>query len=335
MQLSIVIVNYRSANYIIDCLNSAFKFASAHLYEWIIVDNHSQDNSRQLITAQFPMVHWIDMGYNAGFARANNQGIRQAKAATVLLLNPDTLIINDAIENCLLRLQQSQECIAAAVQLLNPDGSPQITGNFFMKGGLNHLLPLPYLGAFLRKIAFAANVKKTNVQQAGIAEKADWINGAFLMVKQTAIAKAGLLDEDFFLYSEEIEWCSRLGKYGTLMVYGDLFTAHLQGESINSATNSADKGYFNLYDKKGLQLMVSNHVRIRKQFGVGWFLVHLLVFTFEIPLFFVCSFFHHLLRLKNPLSQWQLIKQYTKNVFTLWQLSPLIVANTPHFYKMF
>ncbi|WP_216368500.1 glycosyltransferase family 2 protein [Limnovirga soli] len=335
MQLSIVIVNYRSANYIIDCLSSAFKFASAQQYEWIIVDNHSQDHSRQLITAQFPMVHWIDMGYNAGFARANNQGIRQAKTSMVLLLNPDTLIIDDAIENCMLRMQQNQECIAAAVQLLNPDGSPQITGNFFMKGGLNHLLPLPYLGAFLRKIAFAANVKKTNVQRAGIAEKADWINGAFLMVKQTAIDKAGLLDEDFFLYAEEIEWCSRLGKYGILMVFGDLFTTHLQGESINSATNSADKGYFNLYDKKGLQLMVSNHVRIRKQFGVGWFLVHLLVFTFEIPLFFVCSFFHHLLRLKNPLSQWQLIKQYTKNVFILWQLSPVIVANTPHFYKMF
>jgi GT2 family glycosyltransferase len=335
IDLTIIIVNYNSHNHINNCIETILNQNISLSYEIIIVDNASFDDSQTIITNRFPQVNWLNMDYNAGFARANNQGIRQAKASTVLLLNPDTLIIDDAIENCLLRMQQNQECIAAAVQLLNPDGSPQITGNFFMKGGLNHLLPLPYLGAFLRKIAFAANVKKTNVQRAGIAEKADWINGAFVMVKQTAIAKAGLLDEDFFLYAEEIEWCSRLGKYGTLMVYGDLFTTHLQGESINSATNSADKGYFNLYDKKGLQLMVSNHVRIRKQFGVGWFLVHLLVFTFEIPLFFVCSFFHHLMRLKNPLSQWQLIKQYTKNVFTLWQLSPVIVANTPYFYKMF
>ncbi|HSN62020.1 MAG TPA: glycosyltransferase family 2 protein, partial [Ferruginibacter sp.] len=319
----------------VNCLSSAFKFPSAAGFEWIVVDNDSQDNSEQMITSQFPSVRWINMGYNAGFARANNEGIRQCKGDTVLLLNPDTLIIDDAIAQSYLRLQNDPNAIAAAPQLLNADGSPQITGNFFMKGGLNHLLPLPYLGKLLRTLALFAGVKKTNIQQAAQTESVDWINGAFLMVKKEAIEKAGLMDEDFFLYAEEIEWCSRLQKQGKLLVYGDLYTTHLQGETINTATESSDKGYFNLFDKKGLQLLISMNLRIRKQFGVAWFLFHLVILTLEIPLFFICSILHNSIRFRNPFTDWAQISGYTSNVFRLLKLSPTIIANKPYFYKMF
>jgi GT2 family glycosyltransferase len=125
------------------------QFSSALNFEWIIVDNQSNDNSNEQIISKFPFVKWIDMSYNAGFARANNEGIRQSKGEAVLLLNPDTVILNDAINQCYQRFVRSRY-IACSVQLLNGDKTPQITGNFFMKGGLNHLLPLPYLGAFLR-----------------------------------------------------------------------------------------------------------------------------------------------------------------------------------------
>lgn len=274
------------------------------------------------------------MGYNAGFARANNKGIREAKGHIVLLLNPDTIILEDAIEKCFKRLQVS-EYVAGSVQLLNEDGSPQITGNFFMKGGLNHLLPLPYIGAFLRKAAFAFGTKKTNIQSASEEEKVDWISGAFLMVKKTAIDKAGLLDEDFFLYSEEIEWCSRLGKQGTLCVYGHLFTIHLQGETVNKIMNTQNKGYMDLTGKKGLQLMVSQHLRIRKQFGTGWFLFHLFMYTIEIPVLFCISFIENLFRLRNPFKDWKMAVSYSKNVAKVWGLSRKIIKNEPHFYKMF
>lgn len=335
MALSVIIVNYRSASFIVNCLASAFKFPSAADFEWIVADNDSKDNSEQIITGQFPSVRWINMGYNAGFARANNEGIRQSNGDTVLLLNPDTLIIEDAIAQTYLRMQKDNNCIAAAAQLLNADGSPQITGNFFMKGGLNHLLPLPYLGKFLRTLALVAGVKKTNIQQAAKAESVDWINGAFLMVKKTAIEKAGLLDEDFFLYAEEIEWCSRLQKQGKLLVYGDLYTTHLQGETINNATESSDKGYFNLFDKKGLQLLISMNLRIRKQFGVAWFLFHLVILTLEISLFFIFSILHNSIRFRNPFTDWTQISGYTSNVFRLLKLSPKMIANKPYFYKMF
>ena len=234
MLLSIIIVNYKSASLISDCINSAFQFSSAKNFEWIVVDNDSKDESKEIITSQFPFVKWIEMGYNAGFARASNEGIRQSKNEVVLLLNPDTLIMDDAIDSCLNRFLQSLYA-ACAVQLLNEDKTAQITGNFVMTGALNNLLPLPYSGNFLRSIAFAFNTQKTNILQASTEQKVDWINGAFLMVKKTAIEKAGLMDEDFFLFAEEAEWCSRLIKAGPLCVYGDLHVVHLQGETINAA----------------------------------------------------------------------------------------------------
>jgi GT2 family glycosyltransferase len=103
--------------------------------------------------------------------------------------------------------------------------------------------------------------KVPNVQQAKEVEEVDWISGAFLMVKREGVEKAGFMDEDFFLYAEEVEWCSRLRKAGLLCLFGNLNMVHLEGTTINKSQNLEEKGYYNLYDKKGLQLMVSNHVR--------------------------------------------------------------------------
>jgi GT2 family glycosyltransferase len=334
LSLSIIIVNYRSTSLILNSIESALQYSSARNFDWIIVDNNSSDNSEEVIKTKYPFIRWIQMDYNAGFARANNEGIRQSTSEIILLLNPDTIIRDDAIEKCYQRFFHSN-FIACSVQLLNPDHTPQITGNFFMKGGLNHLLPLPYLGSLLRRIAFAFKVKKTNIAIASTEEKVDWINGAFMMVKRSAIEKAGIFDEDFFLYAEEIEWCSRLNKVGEICVYGDIHTIHIQGESINKASQSTDKGYQNLFDKKGLQLIISNNLRIRKQFGVAWFLFHIAMYTVEVPIFFFCSIFDNLFHLRNPFKNIQTIKGFTVNVLKLWKLSPKIILNKPYFYKMF
>jgi GT2 family glycosyltransferase len=333
LQLSIIIVNYNAGKFIADCINSALQFPSSKNFEWIIVDNNSSDNSKIFLKEKFPFITWIDMRYNAGFARANNVGIKQAKNNVALLLNPDTIIIDDCIGKCLQRFI-NDNAIACSPQLINTDGSPQITGNYFMKGGLNHLLPLPYLGKLLRTIAFAFKAKKTNVLIASSRQRVDWINGAFLMVKKNAIEKAGLLDEDFFLYAEEAEWCSRLKKIGELVVYGDLNIIHLQGEIINSAIKSLDKGYFNLYDKKGLQLIVSNNLRIKKQYGNGWYVFNLFIYVIEIPIFFICNFFSNLIHDKNPLKNHNLVQAYSRNIFKLITLSPQIISGKKFFYKM-
>ena len=331
--LSIIIVNYKTPQLLIDCLKTVYQQTPADRAEVIVVDNASGDNSRERVTAAFPQVKWIQLSYNAGFARANNEGIRQATGDVVLLLNSDTLNEDNAIELCYQQFILS-EYVACGVQLLNTDRSPQISGNYVMKGGLNYLLPLPYLGNFIKWLGNVVQVKKPNVPDSSTLIEVDWINGAFLMVKKTAIAKAGLLDEDFFLYAEEAEWCSRLRRIGKLCIYGQYKVIHLQGESANEAFGSSGRGYFNLYDRKGLQIMLSNFVRIRKQFGAGWLLVQLALYTLTIPLFFIGSFIENSVRLRNPFADFGLASRFASNVARLWRFLPRILSNKPYFYKV-
>jgi len=335
MLLSIIIVNYKSTADIQNCLKSADQLLIDNKeIEWIVVDNDSKDNSEQALSEAFPFIQYVQMGYNAGFARANNAGIRIAKGENILLLNPDTLILPNAIEKCLARFIQSDH-IACGVQLIHADGTPQFSGSKFVLGGLNHLLDLPYWGASIKFLASIIKTKKPSVIKAANDQKVDWISGAYLMVKKWAVEKAGLMDEDFFLYAEEVEWCSRLGKWGTMCLYGDIEIVHLIGTSIQTATNAKDNSYTNLSDKKGLQLMVSNHLRIRKQYGVFWYFVQLLNFTWTILYAFVMSFLLYLAHGKNPFTDFNHIASFSKNVFRIWGYSFKMILAKPYFYKCF
>jgi len=327
MQLSIIIVNYKTPQLVVDCIRSIdLQNERDFQYEIIVVDNDSHDNSENFILAECPKVKFIQMGYNSGFARANNKGIREAQSPVVLLLNSDTIEKDKAIINCYEQFIVS-DYIACGVQLLNEDATPQISGNYAMKGGLNYLLPLPLVGNFLKMIAEVFNVKKPNIPNATNTVEVDWINGAFLMVKKSIIEQAGLLDEDFFLYAEEAEWCFRLKKRGNLCIYGNCHMIHLQGESSNETFASSGKGYLNLFDKKGLQIMLSNFVRIRKQFGIGWFLFDLFFYIITIPVFLACLPFAN----KYIYKQWL---GYTKNVLTLINYTGKIISGKPYFYKV-
>ncbi len=334
MRLSIVIVNFKSSLLILDCLHTVYKQdqRTSSEFEVIIVDNDSRDNSEQVIRDNFPDVRWIQMTYNSGFARANNEGIKNAKGDIVLLLNPDTLNENNAIEKSA-ELFFAGNYAACGVQLLNIDRSPQISGNYFIKGGLNQLMALPYTGRMIRWMGYAFKVKKTNVPEAKGTVEVDWINGAFLMVKKEAIEKAGMMDEDFFLYFEEIEWCGRLRKIGKMCIYGDLNVMHLQGSTANEAFQSTGQGYYNLYDRKGLQIMISGMLRIRKQYGTGWFIFHLLFYFFTIPVFFFGIVFSYPFKNMAKYS-FKHFSGYIKNYIKLIAVSGKIIRNTPYFYKM-
>lgn len=331
--LSIVIINFNSAGLLLDLLQSIREQTTTITYEVIVVDNSADEGGRSHVLAAFPQVQWLSMDYNAGFARANNKGIQVAKGDTVLLLNPDTLIIEKALDQ-VYPLFKSSDHVACGVQLLNEDGTPQIAGNFAMKGGLNYLLPLPYIGSFLKWLGGSLRVDKPSIEEVAGTREVDWINGAFLMAKQSAIRDAGLLDEDFFLYAEEAEWCSRLKKQGSLVIYGDYHIYHLQGETANAAFQSEGKGYYNLFDKKGCQLIISNFLRIRKQFGVGWFLFDTLMYTIGIPVYAIGKLLENMVHLRAPFSGFKKVAGFTANVWTLWKYAPKIIRNQPHFYKI-
>lgn len=332
MKLSIIIVNYKTPYLVLDCLASIFKYNTDDL-EIIIVDNDSDDDIEKIVGSHYPKINFIQMGYNAGFARANNAGIKVANGENVLLLNSDTINIDDAINKCD-NLLRSSDYVASGVQLLNEDLSPQISGNFAMKGGLNYLLPLPYLGMFLKFIADILKIEKPSIAETKNTVEIDWINGAFLMVKKSAIHKAGLLDEDFFLYAEEAEWCSRIKKHGKLCIFGELNVLHLQGESSNTAFESTGKGYFNLFDKKGLQIILSNFVRIRKQFGIVWFLFIMSIYFFTAPVFFIGLFLSSIFFYKNKKYSFKQAVGFLRNMFLVLKFLPKIIRNKPFFYKV-
>ncbi|HVU96485.1 MAG TPA: glycosyltransferase family 2 protein [Puia sp.] len=333
IDLSIVIVNYKTPALVLDCLHTVYTQTNDLDFEVFVVDNASGDDSRKLILQAYPGVRWVQMDYNAGFARANNAAIRMAQGSSVLLLNSDTLVEENAIAGCY-RSFAASSLVACGVQLLNTDRTPQITGNYFMKGGLNYLLPLPFMGSWIKAIAGLMNVKKPHVPEASSMVEVDWINGAFLMVKKAAIEKAGLLDEDFFLYSEEAEWCSRLRRLGPIGVYGQFHVIHLQGASANDTFVSEGKGYYNLYDRKGLQIMLSNFVRIRKQFGRAWFGVQLFFYWLEVPVFFLGLCFRRGDRSDRRGLSWKDFRNYCRNVGYILRTSPVIWQNKPYFYKV-
>ena len=329
---SIIIVNYKQPQLVVDCLETIFPNPSSSKFEVIVVDNCSNDDSERIIKKRFPEIAWISMTYNSGFARANNAGIRAAKGELLLLLNSDTLCENNVIVECAERLHES-EYVAAGVQLLNPDRSPQISGSFFIAGGLNQLLMLPFLGSLFRWLGYQMKVRKTSVDDAKGIIDVDWINGAFLMVKKDAAERAGLLDEDFFLFFEEIEWCSRLRKVGKMCIYGDLRMVHLLGSTADKAFESTSKGYNNLFDKKGFQIMVSSLLRIRKQYGIGWYIFHLFCYLLTIPVFMVALIVSLPFKPKKRYSFGQ-FGAYTVNCMKVFWLSGRILLNKPHFYKV-
>jgi GT2 family glycosyltransferase len=333
MDLSILIINYKTTDLVLDCLRTVYKETTGIHYEVIVVDNASGDNSQEVIQKAYPAVRWIQMSYNSGFARANNEAIRQSTGKIVLLLNSDTLIEDGAIRGCYEEFAVSSY-VACGVQLLNVDRTPQISGNYFMKGGLNYLLPLPYLGHWIKRAGEIFKVAKPNVPDATSLVEVDWINGAYLMVKKEAIDRAGLMDEDFFLYAEEVEWCGRLRKLGKICLYGQYHVVHIQGASANESFGSSGKGYYNLYDRKGLQIMLSNFVRIRKQFGVAWFLILLLFYLLEIPVFGIGILLSRIgLAGKARFTRTQ-FRHYCKNVGFVVGKALVIVRNKPYFYKV-
>lgn len=331
--LSIIIVNYRTPALLANCLTSVYQHTTGAAFEVIVVDNNSGDSSRDVVESAFPHIRWIQLSYNAGFARANNEGIRLSSGHTVLLLNSDTLVNDNAIGESF-ETFTSSPYVACGVQLLNADGSPQISGNYFMKGSLNNLLPLPYTGQLIKFAGNIFRVQKPHVPNATDAIEVDWINGAFLMVKKSAIDRVGLMDEDFFLYAEEAEWCHRLKKTGKLAIFGQYKVIHLQGQTSNNTFKSNSEGYYNLYDKKGLQIMLSNFVRIRKQFGVGWFLFHMTVYTLEIPVYFIGIFLEAIFTFSSPLKDLANFAGYFKNMLRLWNFAGKIISNKPTFYKV-
>jgi GT2 family glycosyltransferase len=331
--LSIIFVNYNTKELLCNCIKSILSESEVFSYEIIVVDNHSSEPAKDEITGMHSCITWVDLGYNAGFARANNAGIKLAKGRNLLLLNTDTIITDNAIGKALQFFEADKDYAACGVQLLNTDNSLQISGAHTVKGGINTLLSLPYLGDWVRFLGRTIGTKPPSIEKAEKRTDVDWIVGAFILTRKSVVEKAGLLDEDFFMYSEEIEWCARLKKQGKLCLYGEPKVVHIGGGSSKSfyKTNNWNNGKI-LWNKKGLQIMVSNLLRTRKEFGAVWLLLIDLFYCIEVPFFFIALLFDHLFNFKKRKFLLEHFWGYTVNILKLQTFIPRMLFNKPYFY---
>ncbi len=335
MDVSVIIINYKSCALVMQCIESIVRETDAGTYEIIVIDNDSQDGAREKISAVFPAVRWIDMGYNAGFSRANNAGMRIAGGRYHLILNADTIITDRAITKSIALLKNYPDAIGCGVQLLNTDGTTQISGAHFVTGGLNTLLPLPYLGRLVRYLGYRFKARVPSIQEVKDSQEVDWVVGAYMLIDSEAAGRAGLFDEDFFMYAEEIEWCARLRRQGKLVLFSEPRVVHIGGGTSSDYydTEVSENGK-NLWNRKGRQVMVSNMLRIRKQFGIFWFLLILTAYLFTIPLFAGGLLLEKLTGGSRYKYRWKDVKGYAANMLVLLRYAPRMLLNKPYFYKV-
>lgn len=242
--LSIIIVNYNVKHYLEQCLDSICKSAQGLQVETIVVDNNSSDGSVAYLRDRFPWVVFIENKTNGGFAKANNQGIRQAKGRYVMLLNPDTIITERTLADCIQFMDQHPEAGGLGVKMLKCDGSfayesrrgiPTPFVAFCKMSGLGTLFPRSR--TFGRYYMRYLDINST--------EKIDIISGACMFIRRTALDKSGLLDEDFFMYGEDIDLSYRLLKTGMDNYYLPTRILHYKGESTQKSSYRYVYNFYN------------------------------------------------------------------------------------------
>ncbi|HNW57901.1 MAG TPA: glycosyltransferase family 2 protein [Bacteroidales bacterium] len=231
MELSVIIVSFNVSDFLKQCLHSVIKASCNIDCEIFVVDNNSADDSCEIVEHNFPEITLIRNKINTGFSAANNQAIKLSKGKYVLLLNPDTIVEENTFSKCISFMNNHPGCGALGVRMTDGEGEflpeskralPTLPTAFFKTFGISFLFPrsrvfnryhLPHIGRF---------------ETARI----DVISGAFMFIRHNALDKAGLLDEDFFMYGEDIDLSYRLLKTGYNNYYfADTQITHFKGKS--------------------------------------------------------------------------------------------------------
>lgn len=228
MILSVIVVNWNTQDLLVACLRSlaAFSLAAADAQaavEIIVVDNASTDGSPARVRRDFPHVRLIENPHNLGFAAANNLGIQASRGEFVLLLNSDAAVTPGALTNLVQFMQQCPPAGLAGPRLINPDGSfqasfaafPTLTSELLLATRLARWVIGPYAPSptpRVRSGRFSASFIEA-------ARPVDWIAGAAMLARRRAIEQVGGLDEGYFMYSEETDWCWRFWRHGWQVWY--------------------------------------------------------------------------------------------------------------------
>jgi GT2 family glycosyltransferase len=211
MDLSIIVVNYNTKDLLDNCLFSILQYAKKMNFEVIVIDNASQDSSITMLEEKYPLVKIIENNQNLGFAKANNQGLQIAHGQLILFLNPDTVVLPQALEKTIEFLKKTPDAGMAGCKILNPDGSLQYSCRSF-PSFWNYFFESFFLYKLFPKNHRIGKFYMTNFSYDRVKE-VDVVLGAFMMSKKETLDKVGYFDEDFFIYSEETDLCYRMKKH--------------------------------------------------------------------------------------------------------------------------
>lgn len=233
MKLSVVIVSYNVRSFLTACLDSVQRALEGIESEVFVVDNHSSDDSVEAIARDYTWVHLINNKDNLGFSKANNIAIRESKGEYILLLNPDTIVAPETLQGVLQFMDKHPKAGGAGVRMHNADGS--------LAPESRRAIPTPFVAA--RKML--GLTKRYYMSHLSWEEPAqiEVVSGAFMLLRRKAIQEVGLLDEDFFMYGEDIDLSYRLLKSGWQNWFLPFDIVHYKGQS----TRKSDFRYVHIF----------------------------------------------------------------------------------------
>lgn len=244
MKLSIIIVNWNTKNLLDKCLTSVLRETKNVDFEIFVVDNASSDGSTQMVQEKYPEIKLIANKENRGFAAANNQAIKQAAGDYVLMLNPDAVILNNAGDKAISILQKRPEAGILGPKTYNKDGSVQKTVR--KNPGLTTQLIFP---SKMKQIFPGWKTLKNYYQENFDYEQeqfAEQIQGSFMLIKKEVFDKIGLLDEKFFIWFEEVDFCQRAREAGFKIIYSpSVEINHCGSESFIQVPTLKKQGIYN------------------------------------------------------------------------------------------
>ena len=217
MDTTVVIVNYRTEALLAVCLESLARTTDRASVEVIVVDN-SQTLTAAAFPSRFPWVRFVESAGNVGFARACNHGLRLGRGRNLLLLNPDTVVHADAVARLSRYLDTHAEAGVAAARLLDPDGSLQYSCRRFPRYHTVFFGRYSWLSRWLPGNPATRDYLYLEWDHAQTRE-VDWVSGACLMVRRDVLERVGALDEGYFLFVEDMDWCRRIRDAGYQVVY--------------------------------------------------------------------------------------------------------------------
>ena len=244
VDLSIIIISWNTRELLRECLESINLHTKGIIFEVFVVDNASADQSAAMVKESFPSVTLIENKDNVGFSKANNQAIRASKGRYVALLNPDTLLIEDVFTRLIQYADLHEETGAVGPKILCGDGQtiqytcarklPSLYFDFCKFSGLIRLFPK-------LKLFSGSNLRHWD---HNTSRHVELLSGACMVVSRKTIEDVGLMDENQFLYVDEVDWCKRIiDKRWKIFYCSDSSIIHYGGESSKQAQVAANKEY--------------------------------------------------------------------------------------------